>query len=329
VTDYLTKSGLQDDLDAMGFDLVGYGCTTCIGNSGPLPTEISQAINKNDLVASAVLSGNRNFEGRVSPDVRANYLASPPLVVAYALAGSTQIDLTREPIGTGTNGQPVYLKDIWPSNREIAEAVAQVDEKMFQREYANVFEGTESWRTLPIPEGNTYTWDASSTYIRNPPFFDSGVAPDAPIKSARILALLGDSVTTDHISPAGSIDPESPAGQYLQSNGVAEADFNSYGSRRGNHEVMMRGTFANNRIRNELVPGVEGGYTRCLVNQQKMSIYDAAMVYRGAAIPLVVVAGLSLTRNAERLQALFIAVWEGVAESDVAAPSSASTSERS
>ncbi len=291
VTDYLAKAGLQPYLDQLGFNLVGYGCTTCIGNSGPLDAAIETAIEDADLTVSSVLSGNRNFEGRIHPLVRANWLASPPLVVAFALAGTTRIDITSDPVGTNANGDDIYLRDIWPSNREIAEAVAQVDEKMFQREYANVFEGTESWRTLPIPEGNTYTWDASSTYIRNPPFFDSGVAPDAPIKSARILALLGDSVTTDHISPAGSIDPESPAGQYLQSNGVAEADFNSYGSRRGNHEVMMRGTFANNRIRNELVPGVEGGYTRCLVNQQKMSIYDAAMVYREAAIPLVVVAG--------------------------------------
>ena len=295
VTDYLTKSGLQDDLDALGFDLVGYGCTTCIGNSGPLPTEISQAINKNDLVASAVLSGNRNFEGRVSPDVRANYLASPPLVVAYALAGSTQIDLTTEPLGVGSNGQPVYLKDIWPGTQEIAETVrACVTPEMFRERYANVFDGDDAWKSINVSGGLTYDWDSSSTYVQNPPYFvDMGrePAPLSDVKDARILGLFGDSITTDHISPAGNIKVQSPAGSYLNSKQVGAQDFNSYGARRGNHEIMMRGTFANIRIKNQMLKGVEGGLTKLQPEGTQMPIYDAAMEYKRRDIPLVIFAG--------------------------------------
>jgi aconitate hydratase len=295
VTDYLTKSGLQDDLDALGFDLVGYGCTTCIGNSGPLPTEISQAINKNDLVASAVLSGNRNFEGRVSPDVRANYLASPPLVVAYALAGSTQIDLTSEPLGTGSNGQPVYLKDIWPSTQEVAETVrACVTPEMFRERYANVFDGDDAWKSINVSGGLTYDWDADSTYVQNPPYFvDMGrePAPLSDVKDARILGLFGDSITTDHISPAGNIKVQSPAGAYLNSKQVGAQDFNSYGARRGNHEVMMRGTFANIRIKNQMLKGIEGGLTKLQPEGTQMPIYDAAMEYKRRNVPLVIFAG--------------------------------------
>ncbi len=291
VTDYLAKAGLQPYLDQLGFNLVGYGCTTCIGNSGPLAPELEQAIQAGDLTVSAVLSGNRNFEGRIHPEVRANWLASPPLVVAFALAGTTRLDLSVDPVGVNARGESIYLRDIWPSNQEIAAAVAQVDRDMFRREYADVFTGDEQWRALPIPEGNTYTWDEASTYIRNPPFFDEiGGDTTSPVVGARLLALLGDSVTTDHISPAGDIDEDSPAGRYLQERGVEVTDFNSYGSRRGNHEVMMRGTFANVRLRNELVPGVEGGYTR-LPGGEPMSIYAAAMAYQRDGVPLVVVAG--------------------------------------
>ena len=295
VTDYLTKSGLQDDLDAMGFDLVGYGCTTCIGNSGPLPTEISQAINKNDLVASAVLSGNRNFEGRVSPDVKANYLASPPLVVAYALAGSTQIDLTTEPLGTGANGQPVYLRDIWPTTKEISETVRTcVTPEMFRRRYANVFDGDANWQSIKLTGGLTYDWDGDSTYVQNPPYF-VGLKPKpgalSDVTGARILGLFADSITTDHISPAGNIKVKSPAGAYLNSKQVGAQDFNSYGARRGNHEVMMRGTFANIRIKNQMLKGIEGGVTKLQPEGVEMPIYDAAMEYKRRGTPLVIFAG--------------------------------------
>jgi aconitate hydratase len=294
VTQYLEASGMQKHLNELGFDLVGYGCTTCIGNSGPLADPITATINDNDLIVSAVLSGNRNFEGRIHPNVKANWLASPPLVVVYALTGTTVIDITKDPIGTGKDGKPVYLKDIWPSNVEIAEETAKVSSKMFREQYADVFTGNKEWQGMNVPAGETYAWQADSTYIQNPPFFANmsktpGKITD--INGARLLALLGDSITTDHISPAGSIKADSPAGKYLQSKGVAIKDFNSYGSRRGNHEVMMRGTFANIRIRNEMVPGVEGGFTKHYPDGEIMSIYDAAMAYQKQNIPLIIVAG--------------------------------------
>jgi aconitate hydratase len=293
VTEYLEEAGLQDDLDALGFNLVGYGCTTCIGNSGPLPAPISNAINGNDLVCTSVLSGNRNFEGRVSPDVKANYLASPPLVVAYAIAGSMRIDITKDPIGKDQDGNPVMLADVWPSNAEVAETVAScLTPEMFRERYGDVFAGTEAWQNIKTATGNTYQWNEDSTYVRQPPFFDGNAAGEiADINSANILALLGDSITTDHISPAGAIKADGPAGDYLRGNDVTEADFNSYGSRRGNHEVMMRGTFANIRIRNEMAPGTEGGWTTHVPSGDVMSIYDAAMQYIDAGTPLVVVAG--------------------------------------
>jgi aconitate hydratase len=293
VTAYLTASGLQDDLDALGFQLVGYGCTTCIGNSGPLPEPIGQAIEAGDLVVAAVLSGNRNFEGRIHPLTRANYLASPPLVVAYALAGSLQVDLQKDPIGTGEEGQPVFLRDIWPENKEIQAVIDQViTADMYRSRYADVFHGDAAWRGLPVATGQTYAWQGESTYVRLPTFFEGGAAPGfADIRGARPLAILGDSVTTDHISPAGSIKKDSPAGRYLIEHGVTPADFNSYGSRRGNHEVMMRGTFANIRIRNEMAPGTEGGVTRLMPAGAVMPIYDAAMRYQEADTPLVVIAG--------------------------------------
>ncbi len=292
VTDYLEKAGLQDALDALGFNLVGYGCTTCIGNSGPLPEPISAAINDGDLVVSSVLSGNRNFEGRVHQEVRANWLASPPLVVAYAIAGTSRIDLSVDPIGRDDRGNEVFLRDIWPSNQEIADVVSQVSAEMFERQYADVFSGPAAWQAIDVSDASTYGWE-ESTYIKQPPFFSVGGDLDQHIEvqGARILALLGDSVTTDHISPAGAIQPDSPAGHYLQQRGVDVADFNSYGSRRGNHEVMMRGTFANIRIRNELVAGVEGGYTRHIPSGDQLSIYDASMRYQGEGTPLVVIAG--------------------------------------
>ena len=292
VTEYLAKTGLQQALDALGFNLVGYGCTTCIGNSGPLPEAISQAIDEGDLVVSSVLSGNRNFEGRVHQEVRANWLASPLLVVAYALAGTTRIDLSREPIGMGANGQPVHLRDIWPSNREVAEAVGEVSAEMFARQYADVFTGPEAWRAIEVKDGAAYGW-LNSTYIKQPPFFSvgGGLEQSVEVADARLLALLGDSVTTDHISPAGAIQPDSPAGQHLQQQGVDVANFNSYGARRGNHEVMMRGTFANIRIRNEMTPELEGGYSIHAPSGERLSIYDAAMRYQGEGTPLVVVAG--------------------------------------
>jgi aconitate hydratase len=293
VTDYLEAAGLPDHLDALGFNLVGYGCTTCIGNSGPLPPPISDAINKNDVIGVSVLSGNRNFEGRVNPDVRANYLASPPLVVIYALAGNMRIDVANDPVGEDKDGNPVYLKDIWPSNDQIREVVQRcVTPEMFRNRYADVFTGTEAWRQIEVAEGLTYEWDPDSTYVRRPPFFDGDEGGATHnIEGARILALLGDSITTDHISPAGAIKEDSPAGEYLKSHGVEKAEFNSYGARRGNHEVMMRGTFANIRLRNLMAPGTEGGWTRHMPDGQQMTIYDAAMQYAEEGVPLVVVAG--------------------------------------
>lgn len=294
VTKYLEISGLQEPLNQLGFDLVGYGCTTCIGNSGPLPDPVANTVTENDLIVSAVLSGNRNFEGRVHPQVKANWLASPPLVVVFALAGTTNIDLTKDPITHNKQGQAIYLHDIWPSNEEIAAEVAKVTSKMFREQYADVFAGNQEWQSMPAPEGKTYAWQADSTYIQHSPFFaDMGHEPNAiqPIKQARILALLGDSITTDHISPAGSIKADSPAGKYLQAKGVAVKDFNSYGTRRGNYEVMVRGTFANIRIRNEMAPGTEGGVTKYFPGGEVLSIYDAAMRYQAENISLVIIAG--------------------------------------
>jgi len=295
VEEYLASADLQKDLDALGFNLVGFGCTTCIGNSGPLPEDISVAINQGDLVAAAVLSGNRNFEGRVNPDVKANYLASPPLVVAYALAGSLQIDLTTEPLGTGSNGQPVYLKDIWPSNQEIATFIREnVTKKMFQAKYADVFKGDANWQKIAVPQGETYAWDGQSTYVQNPPYFvGMEREPEAvtDILGARVMGLFLDSITTDHISPAGSIKEASPAGSYLRDHQVRPADFNQYGTRRGNHEVMMRGTFANIRIKNQMLGGKEGGFTKHWPDGTEMPIYDAAMKYKAEGVPLVVFAG--------------------------------------
>ncbi len=293
VTDYLEKAGLQDHLDAIGFDLVGYGCTTCIGNSGPLAEPISKAINGNDIVAASVLSGNRNFEGRVSPDVRANFLASPPLVVAYALKGTVTEDITETPIGQDQDGNDVMLADLWPTSQEIADIRANsIDRAMFESRYADVYKGDEHWQAIKVEASDTYAWKPGSTYVANPPYFEGmGMTPDpvTDIVEAKPLAILGDSVTTDHISPAGSIKEDSPAGRYLLANQVAKADFNSYGSRRGNHEVMMRGTFANIRIKNEMVPGVEGGYTT--YKGEQMAIYDAAMKHKEDGTPLVVVGG--------------------------------------
>jgi len=294
VTEYFNAAGLTPYLEKLGFDLVGYGCTTCIGNSGPLREPIEKAITQADLTVASVLSGNRNFEGRVHPLVKTNWLASPPLVVAYALAGSVRIDLTRDALGTGKDGQPVYLKDIWPTQAEITQAIAQVDTAMFRKEYAEVFSGDEKWQAIAVPKADTYAWQGDSTYIQHPPFFED-IAGDPPritdIRQARILALLGDSVTTDHISPAGNIKADSPAGRYLSDNGVAQADFNSYGSRRGNHEVMMRGTFANIRIRNEMLGGEEGGNTLHVPSGEKLAIYDAAMRYQAEGTPLLIIAG--------------------------------------
>ena len=295
VTDYIEKAGLWPYLNAMRFHLVGYGCTTCIGNSGPLPDAIGKAIKDNNLVAVSVLSGNRNFEGRVHPLCRANYLASPPLVVAYALAGRMDFDIVNEPIGKDKSGKPVYLRDIWPTPQEVEATMrSSVTSEMFARQYADVFAGDEHWRALPIPEGDLYAWDADSTYIKNPPYFENmplKPVPLADLRGLRALAVLGDSITTDHISPAGTIPPDSPAGKYLIAHGVHPKDFNSYGARRGNHEVMMRGTFANIRLKNLLAPGTEGGWTTHQPSGQKMTIYDAAMQYRHEGVPLVVIAG--------------------------------------
>jgi aconitate hydratase len=296
VMDYYERSGLLPYLEKLGFNLVGYGCTTCIGNSGPLPDEISAAVNDADLAVVSVLSGNRNFEGRINPDVKMNYLASPPLVVAYALAGSMDIDITTEPLGTDTDGKPVYLAEIWPSPQEIQDVIASaISSDMFSTDYADVFAGDERWRSLPTPTGRVFEWDAKSTYVRKPPYFEgmgTEPSPVSDISGARVLALLGDSVTTDHISPAGSIKEDSPAGKYLTEHGVTRRDFNSYGSRRGNHEVMIRGTFANIRLRNLLLDDVQGGYTRnFLAGGEQTTIYDAAVAYAAAGVPLVVLAG--------------------------------------
>lgn len=295
VTEYLQKAGLIEPLEKLGFNVAGYGCATCIGNSGPLPDEVSAAITDNDLTVAAVLSGNRNFEGRVHAQVKANYLASPPLVVAYALAGTVNIDLQTEPLGYDQQGEPVYLKDIWPSSQEIKEAISNaLDPSMFRSKYENVFTQNERWNAIDVPEGDLYEWDNKSTYIQNPPFFEKitdGLQDICNIEDARVLALLSDSVTTDHISPAGSIAPASPAGEYLKNNGVDRKDFNSYGSRRGNHEVMMRGTFANIRIRNAVASGTEGGVTKYLPKDEVMSIYDASMLYQEHGQNLIVIAG--------------------------------------
>ncbi|MFP3987334.1 aconitate hydratase AcnA [Streptomyces sp. E11-3] len=297
VTDYFDKAGLTPYLDKVGFNLVGYGCTTCIGNSGPLPDEVSKAVNEHDLAVTSVLSGNRNFEGRINPDVKMNYLASPPLVVAYALAGSMKVDITTEALGTDTEGNPVFLKDIWPSEAEVNDVVANaIGEDMFNKSYQDVFAGDAQWQALPIPTGNTFEWDAESTYVRKPPYFEGmtmETTPVSDIAGARVLAKLGDSVTTDHISPAGAIKADTPAGKYLTEHGVERRDFNSYGSRRGNHEVMIRGTFANIRLRNQIAPGTEGGFTRDFTQADApvSFIYDASQNYQAAGIPLVVLAG--------------------------------------
>jgi len=297
VTDYYEKAGLMDDLEALGFYLVGYGCTTCIGNSGPLEDEISEAINDNDLAVTAVLSGNRNFEGRINPDVKMNYLASPPLVIAYALAGTMDFDFDSDPLGVDSEGQDIFLADIWPDAKEVQDTIdTSIDSGMFDKQYASVFEGDDRWRSLPTPTGKIFEWDNASTYVRKPPYFEGMGATPSPvtdISGARVLALLGDSVTTDHISPAGSIKADSPAGQYLSSHGIDRLDFNSYGSRRGNHEVMIRGTFANIRLKNLLLDGVEGGFTRDFTtdNGEQSFIYDAAQNYQVQGIGLVVFAG--------------------------------------
>ena len=295
VTDYYERAGLVPYLEKLGFHLVGYGCTTCIGNSGPLAPEISEAVDKGGLAVASVLSGNRNFEGRINPDCRLNYLASPPLVIAYAIAGTMDIDLYREPLGRDHDGQPVYLRDIWPSNDEVSQTIAAaVQSDMFRKSYAQVFEGDERWNALEVPTGERFAWDPESTYVRRPPYFDGMPATPEPlgdIRGARVLALLGDSVTTDHISPAGVIKRDSPAGQYLLEHGVEVKDFNSYGARRGNHEVMIRGTFANIRLRNRLAPGTEGGWTLHLPDGEQMTIYDASLKYQEEGVPLLVLAG--------------------------------------
>jgi aconitate hydratase len=297
VTEYLDRAGLTEPLEQLGFNLVGYGCTTCIGNSGPLPPEISQAVNEHDLAVVSVLSGNRNFEGRINADVKMNYLASPPLCVAYALIGTMDADIVNDPLGEDRDGNPVYLRDVWPSEQEVARTVEQaVQSDMFRKSYAEVFDGDERWNSLQVPTGDRFAW-SDSTYVRRPPFFeDMPIEREAltDIEGARVLAVLGDSITTDHISPAGSIKRDGPAGRYLQDHGVRPVDFNSYGSRRGNHEVMMRGTFANIRLRNALAPGTEGGVTRHLGGRgesQEMSIYDAALRYADENVPLVVIGG--------------------------------------
>jgi aconitate hydratase len=295
VSDYLQKAGLLEPLAKLGFNIVGYGCTTCIGNSGPLTGEVVKAITGGDLVAAGVLSGNRNFEGRIHPYVRANYLASPPLVVAYALAGTVDIDLYNDPLGSDSEGNPVYLRELWPTDQEVREAVASsLDAQMFKQKYGAVFSGNETWNAIQSGEDELYAWAPSSTYIQEPPFFvelSRAVPAIQPLQKARVLAFLGDSITTDHISPAGSIPADGPAGKFLISNGVQPRDFNSYGSRRGNDRVMTRGTFANIRLKNRLTPGVEGGVTLHLPDGEQMSIYDAAVKYRQEGVPLVVIAG--------------------------------------
>jgi aconitate hydratase len=297
VTDYYEKAGLWPYLEKLGYHLVGYGCTTCIGNSGPLSEEISAVVNDNDLTVVSVLSGNRNFEGRINPDVKMNYLASPPLVIAYGLAGTMDFDFESQPLGTSSDGEEIYLRDIWPSAAEVQTTIdSAINEEMFAKDYADVFAGDERWRSLPTPEGSTFEWDPESTYVRKPPYFEGMATEPEPvqdIEGARVLAVLGDSVTTDHISPAGSIKADTPAGQYLTEHGVDKRDFNSYGSRRGNHEVMIRGTFANIRLRNLLLDGVSGGYTRDFTQDggPQAFIYDAAQNYAEAGIPLVVLGG--------------------------------------
>ncbi|HEY7043481.1 MAG TPA: aconitate hydratase AcnA, partial [Nocardioidaceae bacterium] len=296
VTDYYERAGLTPYLEKLGFNLVGYGCTTCIGNSGPLIPEVSEAVNESDLAVVSVLSGNRNFEGRINPDVKMNYLASPPLVVAYALAGSMDVNLLDDPLGQDTDGNDVFLHDIWPSPAEVAEVVGSaITAEMFTKGYSDVFAGDERWQNLPTPEGDTFAWDDESTYVRKPPYFDDMPAEPTPVEDisgARVLAKLGDSVTTDHISPAGAIKKDSPAGQYLADHGVEQRDFNSYGSRRGNHEVMIRGTFANIRLRNQLAPGTEGGFTRNFAGDGDVTtIYDASVAYAEKGTPLVILAG--------------------------------------
>jgi aconitate hydratase len=304
VTDYLKEADLMPYLEALGFHLVGYGCTTCIGNSGPIPAHIADAVESGKLAAAAVLSGNRNFEGRINPHVRMNYLGSPPLVVAYALAGTMDVDLSQDPVALDRNGLPVYLHEIWPSPEEVNEAIrSSVRAEQFAERYGSVFDGSEAWRALPTPKGNLFTWDPDSTYVRRPTFFDGmSLQPEKPkdVRGARVLALLGDSITTDHISPAGAIAKDSPAGRYLIENGVQPRDFNSYGSRRGNHEVMVRGTFANIRLRNLMLPGVEGGYTLHVPSGEELSIYDAAMRYQQEETPLVVVAGAEYGSGSSR-----------------------------
>ena len=304
VTDYLEKSGLLDDLDAIGFYTVGYGCTTCIGNSGPLMPEIAEAVEKGDIVGTSVLSGNRNFEGRIHPLVRMNFLASPPLVVAYALAGNLDVNVMNDPLGEDQDGNPVYLKDIWPSQKDIQDAVtSNIDSTMFSKSYSSVFEGDANWKGIDSPQGEIYTWDEESTYVKNPPYFEGmSLAPEpvTEISGARVLALLGDSVTTDHISPAGSIAKDGPAAKYLIEQGVKPVDFNSFGSRRGNHEVMMRGTFANIRLRNHLAPGTEGGWTCHQPSGEQMSIFDASVKYREEGVPLVVIAGTEYGTGSSR-----------------------------
>jgi aconitate hydratase len=294
VRDYLEKAGLLPYLEKIKFHIVGYGCTTCIGNSGPLPKEVSEAIEEKDLVVASVLSGNRNFEGRINSEVRANYLMSPPLVVAFALAGRIDLDLRKDPIGKGKDGQPVYLADLWPPQREVEKTIRKsISSDMFTRSYGEVYHGDDRWRGLPVPKGETYAWEKDSTYIRRAPYFDGMTLQPAAvedIKGARVLAVLGDSVTTDHISPAGSIKKDSPAGKYLIEHGVKPADFNSYGSRRGNHEVMVRGTFANVRLRNKMVPNLEGGFTRHLPDGAEMSIFEASEKYIAEGVPLLILA---------------------------------------
>jgi aconitate hydratase len=295
VTDYYDRAGLTPYLEKLGFDLVGYGCTTCIGNSGPLLEPVSDAVESGDLAVVSVLSGNRNFEGRISPDVRMNYLASPPLVVAYALAGSMDVDLVNDPLGEDPSGDPVYLRDIWPTPQEVAGVIeSSIESKMYSNSYDSVYEGDARWQNLDVPRSDAYAWDVTSTYVRKPPYFEGmGMIPSplTDVKGARVLARLADSVTTDHISPAGNIRKDGPAGRWLVDGGVDQADFNSYGSRRGNHEVMIRGTFANIRLRNQLAPGTEGGVTRHLPDGEQMSIYDAAKRYETEGVPLVILAG--------------------------------------
>jgi aconitate hydratase len=303
VTDYLEAAGLTPYLEALGFHLVGYGCTTCIGNSGPLPAPVAEAVAQEGLAVAAVISGNRNFEGRVHPQVRMNFLGSPPLVVAYALAGHVDWDTEKEPIGHDKSGTPVFLKDIWPTPEQLKAALAMVKPEQFKRRYADVLKGDPQWQALKVPIGSTFQWDPQSTYVRKPPFFDGMPKDPAPLKDvtdARVLALLGDSITTDHISPAGDIDKKGPAAQYLASQGVLPADFNSFGARRGNHEVMMRGTFANIRLKNLLVPGTEGGFTRHIPSATPMAIYDAAMRYQKEGVPLIVIAGAEYGTGSSR-----------------------------